>query len=98
MQQFFILYQSGIALFLTYCYYYGRSKYACFSNGQLRNLASYIYVQGLLSLLQKGSAASLNAAQYSLSAYRNITFGLFGQALYNVVFGNNMKSSAFVLT
>ncbi len=38
----------------------------------------------------------LNAAQYYIPAFRKLTNSLFGKTLYNVVFGNNVKSAAFI--
>ncbi len=39
----------------------------------------------------------LNAALYYISVFRKLTNGLFGKALDDVVFGNNVKSTAFIL-
>jgi len=39
----------------------------------------------------------VNAALYYLSGLRILTNNLFCKALYNIVFGNNMKSTAFIL-
>jgi hypothetical protein len=38
----------------------------------------------------------LNAALTSFLAIRKITVGLFGQTLDNIVFGDNVKSAAFI--
>ena len=40
----------------------------------------------------------LNAAQYYVWAIRKLTNQLFGQALNDVIFGNNMERTTFIFT